>query len=410
MKSMSGRFVRLLLALVLVLAFGAAEAVTVSAAGTPAAAEDNSQRTLILIGDSRTYQMCRALNGEQDMPYQDAAHNAVWVSQNGARSAWVSETGLAEAEPYVNRNTDVVFLNGINDLYDNDDTVKAVSVNKTLYNSAADKLTAKGARVFAASVLPVGSSREEAGGFSFNVSNVRIKEYNQLLKVGLNKKVTYLDLYSLISDRYVIRDDGRHVHYEDDTSQLLFNCIENLLRGTHKQVLARDENGNWAMQETARIRKEYEGVQYVAGAWRMFQKGRANPAFTGIGRNAAGQWYVKNGTVSFTETGVVYDPVTKNWFYVKNSKVTPGPDVQYNAAGWWYIDKTGKVDFNRTGVEHNAAGWWRIEHGKVNFSYTGLGSNAAGTWFCRNGKVDFGYNGQFTYGGYTYTIRNGHIV
>lgn len=161
----------------------------------------------------------------------------------------------------------------------------------------------------------------------------------------------------------------------------------------------------------------YTGLTYFTakpgqngGGWWYFENGYITGKWTGFVTNAAGTWYVKNSQVNFKETGVVYNPLDGNWYFVKNSKLTPGPDVEPNAAGWWYIDKTGKVDFTKTGVEHNAAGWWRIENGKVNFNFNGLASNSAGTWVIKNGKVNFNYNGKYNYKGHTYNIKNGKVV
>ena len=161
----------------------------------------------------------------------------------------------------------------------------------------------------------------------------------------------------------------------------------------------------------------YTGLTYFkakpgqnGGGWWYFENGYITGKWTGFVTNAAGTWYVKNSQVNFKETGVVYNPKDGNWYFVKNSKLTPGPDVEPNAAGWWYIDNTGKVDFNKTSVEHNKAGWWRIENGKVNFNFNGLASNAAGTWVIKGGKVNFNYNGKYNYKGQTYNIRNGKVV
>lgn len=153
-----------------------------------------------------------------------------------------------------------------------------------------------------------------------------------------------------------------------------------------------------------------ETVQ-VPGGWYYFDKdGFMDVEFTGFAPNSAGLWYVKEGEVTFKETGVIYDAASKNWYNVKNNKVTPGPTVSYNAAGWWYIDKSGKVDFKANTVAYNAAGWWACQNGKVTFKFNGLASNDAGTWVCQNSKVNFNYNGTYRYNGRTYGIKGGKVV
>lgn len=161
---------------------------------------------------------------------------------------------------------------------------------------------------------------------------------------------------------------------------------------------------------------ENDGIIYdLSGGWYYFgQFGLIDLKFTGFAPNSAGLWYVKEGEVTFKETGVIHDPNSQkpldDWYNVKNNKVTPGPTVSYNAAGWWYIDKSGKVDFKANTVAYNAAGWWACQNGKVTFKFNGLASNDAGTWVCQNSKVNFNYNGTYRYNGRTYGIKGGKVV
>lgn len=149
----------------------------------------------------------------------------------------------------------------------------------------------------------------------------------------------------------------------------------------------------------------------VPGGWYYFDKdGFMDVEFTGFAPNSAGLWYVKEGEVTFKETSVIYDSASKNWYNVKNNKVTPGPTVSYNNAGWWYIDKSGKVDFKANTVAYNAAGWWACQNGKVTFHFDGLASNAAGTWVCQGSKVNFNYNGKYFYNDRMYNIKGGKVV
>lgn len=106
------------------------------------------------------------------------------------------------------------------------------------------------------------------------------------------------------------------------------------------------------------------------GKWYCYTNGKKDTSFTGMAKNAAGTWYCKNGLVDFSVTSVVYDKDTNSWYYVKNNLLTNGPTVQNNAAGWWYIDKNGKVDFNYNGWASNASGRWWILDGKVDFDAT----------------------------------------
>ena len=132
-------------------------------------------------------------------------------------------------------------------------------------------------------------------------------------------------------------------------------------------------------------------------------------------------------------TDVKYDPKTGNWYNTVKGIVTAGPTVAPNAAGWWYIDKSGKVDFNYTGLASNAAGTWYCKNAKVDFSVTGVvydsahgewvnvvnnkltpgptvAANAAGWWYVdKNGRVDFSHYGVEHNAAGWWAVRAGQV-
>ncbi len=165
--------------------------------------------------------------------------------------------------------------------------------------------------------------------------------------------------------------------------------------------------------------------------------------------------YYTNGKVDTGVTDVKYDTKTGNWYNTVKGIVTPGPTVAHNAAGWWYIDKTGKVDFGYTGtasnsagkwyckdgkvdfsvngvvyapnegvwyyvknnkvtpgptVQPNAAGWWYIDKtGKVDFNHFGVEHNDAGWWRIENGKVNFNFNGIASNAAGSWYLQGGKV-
>ena len=160
------------------------------------------------------------------------------------------------------------------------------------------------------------------------------------------------------------------------------------------------------------------------------------------------------GKVTFKDNGVT--KIGRSWYNLSKSRLVAGPTVAKNSKGWWYIDKTGKVDFGYNGfaknkngwwyckggkvqfktnsvikgkvdgqnawwhvvkgkvtfdntVAKNSKGWWHIQKGKVNFNSNTVAKNSKGWWCIRNGKVDFSYNGFASNKNGVWYIRNGKV-
>ena len=176
---------------------------------------------------------------------------------------------------------------------------------------------------------------------------------------------------------FVKDEDGVIRYYEDDK----------VATGV-TDVKYDPKTGNWYNTVKGIVTPGPTVQHNAAGWWYIDKDGKVDFNYTGLASNDAGTWYCKNAKVDFSVTGVVYDYANGEWIYVKNNKLTMGPTVQYNDAGWWYVNEKGRVDFK----------------------YNGLGSNAAGTWVCQNSKVDFKYNGKYNFKGKTYTVQNSKVV
>ena len=113
--------------------------------------------------------------------------------------------------------------------------------------------------------------------------------------------------------------------------------------------------------------KTDEGWVYVDKNYKI------DKSFSGYAPNKNGWWYCKHGEVDFSVTSVIQGTVDGKtaWWYVKENKVTKGPTVAHNSSGWWYINKTGYVDFSYDGFAENKNGWWLVRDGKVSFGLTG---------------------------------------
>ena len=142
------------------------------------------------------------------------------------------------------------------------------------------------------------------------------------------------------------------------------------------------------------------------GGWYV-KNGEVDFSYTGLGFNDAGCWRIVDGAVDFGCTSVVDSEY--GWWYVRDGHV----DYSYtgiapNEYGWWRI-VNGQVDFTCNSVECNDYGWFYLRNGQVDFSYTGLGFNDAGCWRIVNGAVDFGCTGvvDSEYG--WWYVRNGQV-
>ena len=167
---------------------------------------------------------------------------------------------------------------------------------------------------------------------------------------------------------------------------------------------------NNAISELVPVISEKNGFNKIDDEWVYYQDGKATTITD-----------VVNGKID----GV------SGWYNVVDGKLAKGVTVAHNSAGWWYIDKNGKVDFSYTGLAANKYGTWYLENGKVNFSKTDvlklgnswynivggklttgptLGKNSSGWWYIdKNGKVDFSVTTLVQYYNVWYYVENGKL-
>lgn len=163
--------------------------------------------------------------------------------------------------------------------------------------------------------------------------------------------------------------------------------------------LVKLNDGNWYYMENGQLSDRTNGTLQPAGDdWMYVGQYRVDTTYTGFCENEAGNWYVRDGEVQFSYTGVMdeYNNGKYQCYYVTDGRVdTDVNGLRYVAEdGNWYLFQDGKLSSaSRTLAEYNGS-WWYIGSGsKVDFSYTGACENEAGTWYVKNGQVDFGYNG-----------------
>lgn len=147
-----------------------------------------------------------------------------------------------------------------------------------------------------------------------------------------------------------------------------------------------------------RVARDYYGLFYYNGDWWNIKAGEVKDDFYDHAPVIRGdtKWYVNNGKVDFSFTGVS-DYYAERAFF-KNGRLYSEHIglVKCSDQKWRYNDHGRFASNNFYELVQNEYGWWAVYQGVVDFSYNGLISNKYGTWYIKNGKVDFGYTGQCT--------------
>ncbi len=215
-----------------------------------------------------------------------------------------------------------------------------------------------------------------------------------------------------------------------------------------------DENKTTYVLEKSKVMTNWTTVMQVNNVWRMVVNGIVDYAYTGLGSNGYGTWYVKNGVVDLRTTETYIEE--NNAYIVEGSKVvaTVKPDTTtvMFVNGNWRMIKNGKVIYNYTGLGRNDLGLWLVQNGTIYFNYTGnykaedgktyiieknkavtkvmqvnniwrmvidglviydytgIGSNEYGNWYVKNGVVDLKTTETYFEGNKAYIVEGSKIV
>ena len=167
---------------------------------------------------------------------------------------------------------------------------------------------------------------------------------------------------------------------------------------TSATTVALNRYGWWYVKD-GKVDFSFCGIQKNEYGWWYVKDGKVDFNYYGFSYNEFGWWYIEKGQVLFNKNDIIYGEANvdaalegiSGWWFVVGSRVTQAETVAMNAYGWWYVNN-GQVDFTYTGVKQNEYGWWYIHDGKADFTYTGFGANEYGWWYVVNGKVDFSRN------------------
>lgn len=182
-------------------------------------AED--ERITVYVGDSRTVGMHAAVKNTSWRELNNQEGSEVWIAKSGMGYQWFTETGMPEAMPYLeNGNCDLVILMGCNDCV-NPDTAGSYTAYLADNNVAGISDTN---RIFFASVGPMGHM---GGGSETNYKNLEndgnVSQFNDNLRSSLPESVTFVDLYTAMTENGYATTDG--VHYDGTTSQYIYDYL-----------------------------------------------------------------------------------------------------------------------------------------------------------------------------------------
>ena len=107
-----------------------------------------------------------------------------------------------------------------------------------------------------------------------------------------------------------------------------------------------------------------------------------------------GSWYINNGKVDYSFSGMALCNKNKWWYCIKNGKLDSSVNrLEYMYGRWWYVHN-GVIDFQENTLVQNNKGWWYVNNGMVDFSFNGISKTDHGEWYIKNGNVDFNYSGM----------------
>lgn len=159
---------------------------------------------IIFIGDSRTVGM------EKIIGYDDN----LWSAKEGIGFYWMNSVGVPQIKQYVGENTRVVFLMGVNDVYD----ITRIDAYTTYFQALMEQWQPLGAKMYYVSVNPITWDAVAYG----KITNEKIELWNEVMAESLPEGMYYIDTYSEIYGQ-VYAGDG--LHYDADSYRLIYRLI-----------------------------------------------------------------------------------------------------------------------------------------------------------------------------------------
>ncbi len=175
----------------------------------PATAANKNR--LIIVGDSRTYNMCQ---------WVSATNQTVFIAKNGQGYLWFEEEAVNKVTKLVKAGDSIVIWLGVNDYFQNMKGQDSWKVYAEKINNLSENEWS-GCKIYVASVGYVDRNRMLDYYGKVTRTNITrldrnrkmkgIKEFNESLCKNLSKNITWLDTYEVIgidhSDSNYIPED-----------------------------------------------------------------------------------------------------------------------------------------------------------------------------------------------------------
>lgn len=175
--------------------------VVYSAYSTPETAVKPSERSVIVVGDSRT-EMLQDLVGDSKI---------TWICKSGMGYKWLKDTALQTINTHLKENSDLFLWLGVNDP-DN------ISSYIRLLNQEIPIWKERGAKIH---ILAVGPVQNDPYVTNKEIQNFNLKMKSQVVSAD------FLDLYTWLKKQGYKTTDG--THYDNATSLKIYNYILNAL-------------------------------------------------------------------------------------------------------------------------------------------------------------------------------------
>lgn len=173
--------------------------------------EDNTDKSdIILIGDSRTYQMHRAVGTLEQ--------KVSWIAQPGAGYKWLEQVVSPIIDETNVKGKTICILTGVNDVIYKGNDVSFVNYDKFM-NGKVIEWQEKGAKIVFISINPCNGS--------YDIYNAGIDLLNNNIKSILPKNVSYIDTNSVLKLEPLRTVDG--VHYDERSYEVIYSTILNNL-------------------------------------------------------------------------------------------------------------------------------------------------------------------------------------
>ncbi len=183
---------------------------------------DNSGKSMIMIGDSRTVGICDALGGPniQTTGYTGTVGDDIFIGKVGEGLAWLKSNGISLLRTATNKkvNAYIVIWLGVNDCAMGDPE----TCGRNYASYINENISHLGKNVYVVTPAPT------EDGYGNNIINNSLPSFNKGLKSGLNSNVNFIDLYDWfkngISHGLLKTVDG--VHFDKDSYVAIIRKIK----------------------------------------------------------------------------------------------------------------------------------------------------------------------------------------